>query len=272
MGLVSKVIGPEGQASFVNISNDLTLQGSDIHLATPLALNRVAEQLSEFIDEQLRIEAIAVPKGSEQSRWLAKGFYAYLYELESMCRARLVNDWIYSPAKSIAEEPLSLDAPPKLAQGFNSIQGKGRALSVVFDVYRGAEGAKVNNDLSRLKTLDGYEASFKRFIELVGDVPIDGLTTKHVMGFRDTLLQMPKNKTKKIRALSVKGQIAYAQENGIPLISPTTVKNALKHISTIFNHAVEAELITINPVQRVKKPGAAKVVEASEKERGRATR
>ena len=268
VGFVSKVIGPDGQVSFENISFDLVVDGSDVHRASLNELNKLAYQLSSYIDEQLRIEALEVPKDTNQYRWLAKEFMVYLYELESLCRARMMNDWTFKPAESIAKESLSLDkvVNSKLDEA-HPVTGKGPILSEVLKDYLLAERAKVGKDLSRLKTLDGYETNFKRLIEIVGDLPIDGLTTQHLMKYRDTLLQMPKNKTREIRSLSVMAQIDFARENGSDLISPATVTNNLKQVSTVLNYAVESELIDVNPNNRVKKPQAKKALEASEFER-----
>ena len=265
VGLVAKSVDDEGRLNFDNISFNLKTEGSDIYRATESELSRLGEQLSEFIDDQLKLESIYVPKGSESYRRLAVEFHNYLFELEKLCRARLVNDWSYKASPSIANESLSVDSKP---QSENEKVTKGTPISEIYKAYRESEDVKSRGDLSRAKSLDEYAAQVKSFIEIIGDLPIETIKSAELSKFRDTLLQMPKSKAEKVRAMSVADQIAYAKAHNEKLKSPNTVKNALKKISGIFTYAVEIELIDVNPVARVKKPIAKKVVEATELERG----
>ena len=265
VGLVTKSINSDGRLNFDNLSFNLYTNGSDIYRATESELNRLGGQLSEFIDAQLKLESIYVPKGSESYRRLAIEFHNYLFELEKLSRARLVNDWSYKASPSIANEPLSIDSQPTDSRPKDT---KGTPISEVLKAYRESENAKSRGDLSRAKTLDEYAAHVKSFIEIVGDLPVEKIKSAQLSKFRDTLLQLPKSKAAKIRSMPVAEQIAYAKAHNEQLKSPNTVKNALKKISGVFTYAVEVELIDVNPVARVKKPAAKKVTEATELERG----
>ncbi|MBD1388557.1 site-specific integrase [Neiella sp. HB171785] len=268
VGFVSKIVHEDGSISFEESTDLLRIVGNDIHFASDAQLDLLGEQLGTFIDEQLQVETLSVSKGSDQYRWIAKEFFIFLHELEGLSKARMLNNWNYKSAPSIADSVLSVDKTRDKANAPRPVEGKGPLLSQVLASYLDAEKAKVGENLSRLKSLDSYEASFKRFVEIVGDIPVDGLTSHHVIQFRDTSLKLPKSKTQQIRSMPIERQITYAKTNELTLVSPSTVKNTLKHVSTIINFAVEADFISVNPVQRVKKPQAKKVVDASELERG----
>ena len=268
VGLVKKVVNGNGSVSFEEASLGLTIDGSNIHRASRNELDRLASQLAEFIDEQLREEVLTVPKDSDQYRWLAKEFFGYLYSLEGLCKARLLSDWSYMPPKSIADSKLSVEAGSGASIGRKKDSGKGIVLSQLLKDYRASQDVQHAGNLSRMKTLDSYESSFKRLIDIIGDVPVDGLKAADLMRFRDTLLQMPKKKLPEIRSLSVEQQIEYAKKYDLECISPATVKNNLKHITTILSYAVEAEHIDYNPAMKVKKPSSKQVVDADELQRG----
>ncbi|WP_460478099.1 DUF6538 domain-containing protein [Bowmanella dokdonensis] len=268
VGLVSRVESPDGHVYFEEISFHLAITGSDMLDPSPSQVDKLACQLSEFIDEQLRLEALNVPRGTDQYRWLAREFSHHLFELESLCLARLNSNWSYRPAESIAHQPLSIEVAGVRSPDNPTAKTNGRLLSEVLRSYRTSEDIKSGGELSRAKTLDGYESHFKRLIEVIGDIPIDKVEPRHISHYRDTLLQLPKTKSKDVRTLSIKEQIAYGKVNGCPLLSPATVKNALKQVATVFNYALEMELIERNPAERVKKPTAKRVTEATELERG----
>ena len=268
VGLVSKVVNENGSVSFEGLSDHLLVTGSDIHRATQTELDRLGNQLGEFIEEQLQVEALKIDKESDPYRWLAREFFFFIYELEGLCRARLVNDWTYRPADSIAEKTLSLDKTEKNGSKSPSVEGRRLLLSEVVLMYRKSEDIKARGNASRLKTLDGYESHFRRFIEIIGDVPVDSLTRKEIVTFRDKLLQMPKSKKPEIRAMKADDQIALADREKLPRLSPSTVRNAIKQAGVVLNFAVETGLIEFNPMDRVNKAEKQQAMEASDLERG----
>lgn len=264
VGLVSELKGSQG-IDFTCISDLLTVSGSEIHAVPEDGIRRLAGQLGVFIDEQLNLEILTVPRNSEEYLWLVKEFYVYLHELETLSKARILNNWTYVAPESIAKQSLSVEGETKKAA---PVDPNAVLLSTLWKEYRESEEVKRGDNLSRLKTLDGYEANFKRLISIIGDVPVDTVKAKTIMTFRDVLLQLPKLKSKEIRAMGYKEQIAYAKANKLPLVSPTTVRNALKNIATVIEYAIECEYIESNPVERVRKPQAPQIIDAFDKERG----
>lgn len=268
VGLVSKVVNENGSVSFEGLSDHLLVTGSDIHRATQTELDRLGNQLGEFIEEQLQVEALKIDKESDPYRWLAREFFFFIYELEGLCRARLVNDWTYRPADSIAEKSLSLDKTEKNGSKSPSVEGKGPLLSELLVDYCKSEEVKLNGDLSRLKTVDGYALAFNRLIEVIGDVPVGTVTRQNIMKFRDTLLKMPKSKKSEVRDMSVEDQVRYAENNGLELLSTSSVNKSIRYVSAVFGYAVESEFIDASPTRDVRKIQAKKVTEAEELYRG----
>lgn len=98
-----------------------------------------------------------------------------------------------------------------------------------------------------LKRIAEYRATAQRFVELLGDLPVDRIERITIQEFQSLLQRMP-SKGAGIRALTAKEQIAKADAENLPRISKVRVKNLLMALSAILSYAARMKLIPENPV------------------------
>ena len=257
-----KVRGAEERLHVFGLSDSFSIRGRDVVQATEDEFQELSDGLKGFIVDQLDREGLVIPPISDSFRRLVMAFYDYVYRIEALCKARHERDFGYNPIiNPIAKEPLSnsLGTVGKVTNPTNLIKTK-NSLSNVFLRYKDSE--LLNG--KKMKTLDETGLQMNRLIEIIGDIDVSGVSRSDIVECRNTLLQLPKLKTKSIRSLPLLKQIEQVKKEGLEKISPTTVKNGLKKLSPVFSFAVELGLINTNPVIGVKPPKAKKKIECDE--------
>ena len=230
-------------------------------------LRELSIELSEYIDSQLTIEGIEVSYSSKDYIVLAEAFYKHLTGLERLCLSRHKNNWHDEPVSiALSREPLSVQVDLNVTSrsGVNCVT----SISSVYKEFRESDILINRGNKSRLKTLDETRAKVDRFVAICGDMDIKSVTKKDIAKYRDTLLQLPKGKGLSLRGKSIEDQIELAKTNGLDVLSPTTVKNAIKQLSLVFSYAQGLDLIPFNPTFGMKTKNAQKQIEADDTDKG----
>src|SRR5690606_13819924 len=89
------------------------------------------------------------------------------------------------------------------------------------------------------KTTDEYAMNVERLIKLFGNIPVEDVSKQMITEFRDTLLRLPTNPRKEVKALSFAEQIQIADKEELHRLSIRTRLKNLKAIATILNFAKE---------------------------------
>lgn len=244
------------------LADTLSIDGRDLKTATVEQLNALVQDLDLCITSQLDREGLVISSDSNTFRQLAKEFHPYVHRMQLLCEARHVSNWAYEPivtslAKNeIATQPVALSDTPSVI--------KVNSIATVFKRFTESEKLMHKGSLSRVKTLDETSLQVQRFITINGDMDVGEVSRSHITNYRDTLFQLPKSKLKTIRCKSIAEQIKFAKDTGLPLLSPTTVKNSMRQLSVVFSHAVELSLISVNPMAGVKVKTASIKLEVKE--------
>ncbi|HEU4959991.1 MAG TPA: DUF6538 domain-containing protein [Sphingomonas sp.] len=106
------------------------------------------------------------------------------------------------------------------------------------------------------KTADEFETAINRFEALCSPGDITRITKKMVRDFIRLLEQLPARPSHKIRVLPPEEQIAIAEAQNLPTLSPATVGKHVAGIGAILAAAIDAEWIENNPVHGVTVEGA----------------
>ena len=228
------------------LSDTLSLQGSEVLRASNAELQTLGEELSKFIDPQLEQNGLTICRSSATYINLTKAFYSHLIDLETLSLSRQRGSWTNEPrGMSLAREELS--QAPKCDSGSKYVVGAANSLTNVYKLWRASDLLQNKNNQARLKTLDETRAKVERFVAIMGDVDVTSITKGDIAKYRDTLLQLPKNRTQAVKNMTIIQQIEFAAKKTSKLLSPKTVANAIKQISPVFSYAVEMGLININP-------------------------
>ncbi|EPF2647465.1 DUF6538 domain-containing protein, partial [Vibrio cholerae] len=253
-------VDAEGTVREFGLSDTLSLCGNEVDTATPDQLQKLADELKEFIVAQLDREGLVVSSHSESFRQLAVAFYHYIHRIEALCRARYSRDYGYEAISNpIADKPLSVNPIVNKHQPKHK-KASQYSISNVFKRYHQSELLK-DKDAKAL-----YEAGLQieRLIEVIGDLDVTEVTRAHIVEFRDTLLQLPKSKVASIRNRSIPEQIELVKMQCLETLSATTVKNCLRKTSVVFSYAIELGIINSNPHVGVRVTTAEKKTEANE--------
>ncbi|WP_412499956.1 DUF6538 domain-containing protein [Shewanella chilikensis] len=254
--VLNRTISADGkEVHYFGLSDTLTLSGSEIHSASVAALQELANDLSEVMNEQLKREGLVVSETSESYRRLAVTFYSYVYKVEALCRAYYKHDFGFNPIRNpIHQEPLSLSSTSNATQPLASSE---YSISRLFERY--IESSKLTG--KDPKSLVEVTLQIDRLKETLGDMDIRQIKRAHIVEFRDTLYRLPNSKSPAIKSLSIRQQIELAKRDDLPTISPNTVKACLRKTSAVFGHAVELGWIDINPHKGVSVAKAEKKTE-----------
>ncbi|GAA0618541.1 tyrosine-type recombinase/integrase [Thalassospira tepidiphila] len=104
-----------------------------------------------------------------------------------------------------------------------------------------------------IKTATDFETQIKRFCDLVGDRPVDEITSDDIIYFRDEVEKLPVRMTHKQRKMGTKELISSLEgREEIPRLKPQTVKNkSLAAISAVLGFAVKERILNENVAQRI---------------------
>ncbi|WP_137167559.1 site-specific integrase [Salinimonas lutimaris] len=242
--------------AYMYFTDTLHLAGSELATASEEDFKQLAEAFRCEIDSQLEIEGIRLSHDNPAYIELGKSFHTYAHHLESVCTARLNNDWNHEPVSmGIYAQPLS-DAPEPPAAKPRPVVSTRKpvsenSLQEVLNAYIEVQRSLPNVTGTRLKTLDETKAKVSVFIEIIGNIDISQVQRSDIVHFRDTLYKIPKGKSASLRSKSVDERIALAKEQQLETLSGNTVKVYLRHLSTVFSYAVERDLVSLNPVNKV---------------------
>lgn len=155
---------------------------------------------------------------------------------------------IYAQPLSDAPEPPEVKPRPVVSTRKPVSEN---SLQEVLNAYIEVQRSLPNVTGTRLKTLDETKAKVSVFIEIIGNVDISQVQRSDIVHFRDTLYKIPKGKSASLRSKSVDERIALAKEQQLETLSGNTVKVYLRHLYTVFSYAVERDLVSLNPVNKV---------------------
>ena len=197
------------------------------------------ERLNSFIaDELLHHNLPPALPGSDFEQKLQEAFLVQLLELSKVALRRYHDD-----------HTTTLSLPPEAPLSIEELRRPvaGTSLSTVFEEF--AKWTKNTDGDGRdvRKRISEYRATIGRFIELLGDLPVERIKRKTVEEFQSLLRRMP-SKGEGIRSLNALEQIAKADALGLPRVGTATVKNRLMALSSILTYAVRMEYIEENPV------------------------
>lgn len=136
---------------------------------------------------------------------------------------------------------------PKLEQSVRPNESdQGPTLSELMDSYQGLperEGLSSKVHLS-------YKAIYRLLLEVFGsDREVATIKRADCREFREIVIKLPPNATKRFPGKSVQEVVALAEEAGLPRITPKTVNNYLNYFSALMAFAVQEGLISVNPAQ-----------------------
>lgn len=139
--------------------------------------------------------------------------------------------------------------PPNSQAAFRYTSTK-KTLSVLFTDY---QTALIRRDPKKAKArIAEYTPAVERFIELLGDKPIDTITKRDVAEFRNLLEQLPSRPKQSIATLPLRQQMAVTQDQHLPRLNLATVKKLIRGLSAVLAQAVDDGLLEHNPVHGVK--------------------
>lgn len=198
-----------------------------------------ASRVTRNVAATLRSSGVPLPADAGRRGRLEAAFREHWLKLSDLAFQRYEGNWTAQP-DVLQHEPLTVEAKRKASK-------QQTKLLDLFKTY-GAD-KKLNDGDTRgvRKTLDGYEATLKQFIELCGDLPIEKISRETVREYRAYLAQLPA-KGDGIRKLSAKQLIAKAEAEGLPRVSAPTIRNKLRALSAVLSHGVRLGLLAENPV------------------------
>ncbi|CAN7212505.1 DUF6538 domain-containing protein [Variovorax paradoxus] len=187
----------------------------------------------------LRESGIPMPTDARLHARLVLAFREHWLKLSELALQRYEGNWTTQP-DVLHHEPLTVEAKHKASKRHTKLLD-------LFKTY--SADKKLNDGDTRgvRKTLDGYEATLKQFIELCGDLSIEKISRETVREYRTYLAQMPA-KGDGIRKLSAKQLIEKAAAEGLPKVSAPTIRNKLRALSAVLSHGVRLGLLAENPV------------------------
>jgi len=204
-----------------------------------------------FYDELSALEtgSVARVEPEARKRLSATGVEAdealvrrFAYEL---ARTRLIAlKHINRERKADAE----LEQRPELPQVTSSFQATtrtdeappGRMLSEVIRLYIEDHEGKTWSP----RTAQMTKSELARFLEIVGDKPINRATKDDVRSYRATLEKLPAHMGTKYKSMSVTEVLATHPEPGL---KPETIRKFISYVIGLFNHALKMEWVEKSP-------------------------
>ncbi len=109
----------------------------------------------------------------------------------------------------------------------------------------------VSKDIDDEKTLRGYKSHLDTFLDIIGDIPVNEITSKRAREAVATLKQLPPNRNKlsAYRSLSIAAIIELKPPK---TLSNTTVKLHINRAKALFGFGKDEQLCTLNPFGKIK--------------------
>ncbi len=201
----------------------------------------LAKHVTPFIDSML--EAYKLPSVAQRSPLhlqLTDAFWSHLCDLSTLCLARVEAVGRYVAPPLIAPlAPLSFERP-------EVGKSRERTILAVWDAYKTDRIA--SKGAATATTLNDYRGIVQHFVELFGDIPISSFTNELAQEYRLKLARTPVSKGVGIRGIDALQQIALADAQDLPRISPATTRKRLRAISSVMTFAKDMGWIQVNPV------------------------
>ncbi len=218
-------------------------------------LKGIAPLVDEFIGRyQLGITADS-PKGQMLARELLKAEGTIAKEIKQRVQGEYGNDvWGTMPVESRPSGALgaALAAVEAIASSLPSAPtpepATGMLLSEAMKAYQAHYAHMAPG------TIKAKRAVFSRFLEIVGDKPVQSIGKKDVIAYRDTLAKVPAQATQRYPGLSIRDVIEKTKDQAhIQRISKRTVNQDLIHINALFTYLIDEGQVpdAHTPVRRV---------------------
>ena len=110
---------------------------------------------------------------------------------------------------------------------------QGELISTIMDKYVAEIGSQWEPE-----TIDTYQATYKLFLEIMGDIPIKTIERKDIRRFKETLMKLPsnRNKKKKYQGKTI-AQLVKMNIEDTDTLSSSTVNKELQRIGSVFEYA-----------------------------------
>ncbi|MBP2312982.1 DUF6538 domain-containing protein [Azospirillum soli] len=195
-----------------------------------------ASHLEFEIDEALSQHGLTTPKGSPSYRRLAYAMLKASAQATEMMRARHAGKVVETPSPSI-------------------VPTRGITLGELIDRYM---EAPERSNLSG-KTKDGYKVIFRLLREALGENRMIRLITRDdCRALQRTLTNLPPNATKRFPGLSLEEVTKLAQLQGLTPMKATSINSYLNNLASLFNWAVQEDLLDKNPATGLSVPDTRK--------------
>ena len=236
LGQWSEISTDDDIQDAVNSLNDPA--SSELHDTESLT-----EVLGSVADSLLVEEGLAVPVSSQSYIVLLLELTKVIKRLQHTAGELHIGDFESSQPLPQAEQVITKR---------NQVVSKPVNQPTLETVYQDYEQSLRLHNQGREKTIErtlkDYSVVAKRFCEVFPNKPIKEVTRPDIDTFRMTLLKLPTRPKRHIACLDVHEQIKMAEELGLALLSPSTVKKQLMALSAFFEFAKEKYLIEVNPV------------------------
>jgi len=107
-------------------------------------------------------------------------------------------------------------------------------------------------------TVLNFDGAVRRFIELVGDLPVKAVTKSHFRQYKDALLKFPARLPHSVRKKTIQQVIEFVEKkqqkgNAYELLNSKTINNKyLGALKAILAHAVDNGFIDDNPANQIR--------------------
>ncbi|WP_237709525.1 site-specific integrase [Pseudomonas oryzihabitans] len=208
-----------------------------------------------YLLQALRSVNVPPPgEGTDDYAELAEAFHSHLLRLSDIAKQRDDGDWTSKP-DVLELEPLSLERQRS--------EVKAKTITEVFEAYKDDRLLNGDNRSTRASLAD-FEGTVTRFVQMFGDLPVTAITRSTVQEYRVKLATFP-IKMPGASKLSANELIAKAQSEGLPTLSPATIRNRLRVLGAVLGFAVRMGWISENPVDASGVAKAAGVAAAKSK-------
>jgi len=178
--------------------------------------------------------------------WLVAQFDERIHQLSAWALARNEGGKALPGEGALPLAPLSMEAPIAVAAAVVPPVGSGKTVSEAFAAFAENWLAEGGSRSARASLAD-YRASIATFIDLCGDVDLSAVTRTLVSDYRIVLPKLPKN-AKGMRQLSAGEKVERAERDGLPTIAAGTVRNRMRHLSSVLSFAVSRDWMKENPI------------------------
>lgn len=240
---------------FVAASESLIAEG-DTHIIEPVADSYLAEH------------GIAAPK-TEEDRLTSEVYRKFCLDMllqeatvQKVILQRSRGAWIETPEKPNASQMTSDMARPKKAAHLQqNASGAGTDPNLIPSIDNPPLSEVWKRYLEERKpspgTLRSFQPAMRRFIELVGDLPIKSITKTHIRQYKDVLVNLPTNLPRSIDKKTFPEVLRWVEEQrakGIKfnVLAPKTINEGrLAVLSTVFTTAIRNGYIDFNPASGI---------------------